>query len=84
VETVLDSQQGLDRALNGEYDLVICDLKMPHLDGRAFYRELGRDRLSPQAISHIETIAELAVRLRETVRRLSDTWASHHDPARTV
>jgi hypothetical protein len=44
----------------------------------------GRDRLSPQAISRIETIAELAVRLRETVRRLSDTWTSQHDPARTV
>jgi His Kinase A (phospho-acceptor) domain len=44
----------------------------------------GRDRLSPQAISRIETIAELAVRLRETVRRLSDTWASQHDPARIV
>jgi hypothetical protein len=44
----------------------------------------GRDRLSPQTISRIETIAELAVRLRETVRRLSDTWASQHDPARTV
>jgi two-component system NtrC family sensor kinase len=42
VDTVLDSQQGLDRALKGEYDLVICDLKMPHLDGRAFYRELLR------------------------------------------
>ena len=25
-----------------EYDLVICDLKMPHLDGRAFYRALVR------------------------------------------
>jgi CheY-like chemotaxis protein len=43
VDTVLDSQQGLDRTLNGEYDLVICDLKMPYLDGRAFYRELLRN-----------------------------------------
>ena len=40
-----------------------------------------RDHLSPKTIARIETIAELAVRLRETVRRLSDTWASQRDPA---
>ncbi len=46
VDTFLDSQQALDRALTGRYELVICDLKMPNLDGRAFYRELVR-RNSP-------------------------------------
>ena len=30
--------------------------------------------LSPAAIARVETIAELAVRLRETVRRLSSSW----------
>ena len=41
VETILDSRQGLDLALRRWYDLVICDLRMPHLDGRAFYRQLA-------------------------------------------
>jgi len=42
VDTVLDSREGLDRVGRQEYDLVICDLKMPYLDGRAFYRALVR------------------------------------------
>jgi PAS domain S-box-containing protein len=40
VEIVLDGRDGLDRAAGGNYALVICDLRMPHLDGRAIYREL--------------------------------------------
>jgi two-component system, NtrC family, sensor kinase len=43
VDTILDSRQGLDLARARRYDLVICDLRMPHLDGRAFYRQLGHD-----------------------------------------
>ncbi len=42
VDTVLDSREGLERLSQREYDLVICDLKMPYLDGRAFYRALAR------------------------------------------
>ena len=41
-----------------------------------------RDRLPPSAIERLETIAELAVRLRETVRRLSNAWEEHHETAR--
>jgi two-component system NtrC family sensor kinase len=40
VDTILDSRQGLELAQTRHYDLVICDLRMPHLDGRAFYRQL--------------------------------------------
>jgi PAS domain S-box-containing protein len=40
VEIVLDGRDGLDRAANGNYALIICDLRMPHLDGRGIYREL--------------------------------------------
>ena len=43
-----------------------------------------RDRLPPVAIERLETIAELAVRLRETVRRLSNAWEDHHEQARPV
>ena len=42
VDTVLDSREGLDRLSREEYDLVICDLRMPYVDGRAFYRALVR------------------------------------------
>jgi two-component system NtrC family sensor kinase len=41
VEIVLDGRDGLDRAAKGNYALVICDLRMPHLDGRGIYRELA-------------------------------------------
>jgi len=38
-----------------------------------------KDRLPAAVIERVETIAELAVRLRETVRRLSHTWDERHD-----
>jgi len=41
-----------------------------------------RDRLPPGAIERLQTIAELAVRLRETVRRLSNAWDENHEHAR--
>jgi PAS domain S-box-containing protein len=44
VEIILDSREGLELAQQRRYDLVICDLRMPHLDGRAFYRQLVRDK----------------------------------------
>lgn len=42
VEAVLDSQEGLLRVSRSYYDLVICDLRMPCLDGPAFYGALVR------------------------------------------
>lgn len=33
-----------------------------------------RDSLPPAAVQRLETIAELAIRLRETIRRLSNAW----------
>jgi signal transduction histidine kinase len=38
-----------------------------------------RDYLPTVAVERLETIAELAVRLRETVRRLSHTWEERYD-----
>jgi len=40
VEAVLDGAKGLRRVLDEPCDLVICDLKMPRLDGQAFYEAL--------------------------------------------
>jgi CheY-like chemotaxis protein len=42
VEATLDSQEGLTRLSRGHYDLVICDLRMPRLDGQAFFDSLVR------------------------------------------
>lgn len=42
VEAVLDGQEGLLRVSRRRYDLVICDLRMPPLDGPAFYDALVR------------------------------------------
>ncbi len=41
-DAVLDSQEGLTRLARASYDLVICDLRMPRLDGPAFYEALVR------------------------------------------
>ncbi|MGH9776449.1 MAG: hybrid sensor histidine kinase/response regulator [Candidatus Acidiferrales bacterium] len=40
VDAVYDSQEGLTRIARNGYDLVICDLRMPRLDGSAFYEAL--------------------------------------------
>ncbi|HXW18660.1 MAG TPA: ATP-binding protein [Candidatus Acidoferrales bacterium] len=42
VEAVLDSQEGLARVARNRYDAVICDVRMPRLDGQAFYQALVR------------------------------------------
>lgn len=42
VEVLLDASEALDRAARRSYDLVICDLKMPGLDGQHFYQALAR------------------------------------------
>jgi signal transduction histidine kinase/ActR/RegA family two-component response regulator len=68
VEAVLDSQEGLARLSRAEYDLVICDLRMPRLDGPAFYDALVRtgspmrdkiifitgDMLAPRTLKFLE------------------------------
>ncbi|MFZ0645819.1 MAG: ATP-binding protein [Candidatus Acidiferrales bacterium] len=48
VEAVLDSQEGLTRLSRARYDLVICDLRMPRVDGPAFYEALVRAGSSAQ------------------------------------
>ena len=42
------------------------------------------EHLSQAAMQRLQTIAELAVRLRETVRRLSNAWDGRHDHVRSV
>ncbi len=68
VEVVLDSREGLARVARYGYDLIICDLRMPRIDGRAFYRSLVRsghpaqlrilfvtgDTLSPRTLDFLD------------------------------
>jgi signal transduction histidine kinase/ActR/RegA family two-component response regulator len=42
VDVILDGREALDRAARADYDLVICDMKMPGLDGQKFYKSLVR------------------------------------------
>lgn len=41
-DVLLDGREALDRAARESYDLVICDMKMPGLDGQHFLRTLQR------------------------------------------
>jgi CheY-like chemotaxis protein len=40
----LDGREALDRAARVSYDLVICDMKMPGLDGQHFHKSLQRTK----------------------------------------
>jgi CheY-like chemotaxis protein len=42
VDTLLDSREALGRIAEKNYSLLICDLKMPNLDGPGLYRALVR------------------------------------------
>ncbi len=41
VDRAGDGEEALERVKERPYDLIICDLKMPRLDGTAFYRTLA-------------------------------------------
>ena len=40
VDVLLDGHEALKQAARETYDLVICDMKMPGLDGQHFYKAL--------------------------------------------
>jgi signal transduction histidine kinase len=44
VERAGDGVEALERLQDGWVDLIVCDLKMPRLDGQSFYRELEASR----------------------------------------
>jgi signal transduction histidine kinase len=45
-------------------------------------RRRADGRLPEAALQRLETITDLAMRMRETIRRLSALWESQHDPVR--
>jgi CheY-like chemotaxis protein len=44
VDVLLDGREALERAGREPFELVICDMKMPGLDGQHFYKSLARAR----------------------------------------
>src|SRR3989454_6284029 len=42
VEVASDGAYALERALAEAFDVIICDLRMPHLSGRDMYAKLDR------------------------------------------
>lgn len=42
VDVLLEGREALERAARERYDLVICDMKMPGLNGQHFYNTLER------------------------------------------
>ena len=69
VNGVLDSRHGLDLISRRSYDLIICDLRMPRLDGPSFFRALQRARNPMQhRILFItgDTLAPSTLRFLET------------------
>jgi CheY-like chemotaxis protein len=43
VQTASDGCEGLALVSRNPYDLIFCDLRMPTMDGQAFYEEIQRD-----------------------------------------
>ena len=46
-----DGEEALAEVKARQFDLVICDLKMPRLDGKAFYRALAQAK--PALVKHV-------------------------------
>ncbi len=44
VDLARDGVEGLERVDAGEYDVILCDVRMPRLDGPGFYAALERTR----------------------------------------
>ena len=41
VETAPDGRAGLDQLAESKFDFILCDLKMPKMDGMSFLKEAG-------------------------------------------
>jgi len=73
VEVLLDGREALDRAARKSFDLVICDMKMPGLDGQHFYKSLERSGNSLRERFLFVTGDVIAAQTREFLER-------HHLP----
>ena len=69
VDVLLDGREALDRATRQSFDLVICDMKMPGLDGQHFYKSLERSGNSLRKRFLFVTGDIIAAQTREFLER---------------
>ena len=69
VEVLQDGREALDRAARQSFDLVICDMKMPGLDGQHFYKSLERSGNSLRERFLFVTGDVIAAQTREFLER---------------
>ena len=69
VDVLLDAREALDRAAHQQYALVICDMKMPGLDGEDFYQALARAKNPLRDRFLFVTGDVLAAHTRDFLRR---------------
>jgi two-component system NtrC family sensor kinase len=69
VDVLLDGREALDRAARVSYDLVICDMKMPGLDGQHFHKSLQRTKNPLSARFLFVTGDVIAAQTREFLER---------------
>jgi CheY-like chemotaxis protein len=50
IETVPDGRAALEKIQAGAYDLILCDVRMPRLDGPGLYRAL--EQSNPKLLPH--------------------------------
>src|SRR5690349_2966889 len=46
VDAVFDGREGLDRALNGEFDAIVLDVMLPGMDGLEIARRMREEQLT--------------------------------------
>src|SRR5713226_6957955 len=69
VDVLSDGREALDRAARQSFDLVICDMKMPGLDGQHFYKSLERSGNSLRERFLFVTGDVIAAQTREFLER---------------
>ena len=82
-----DSRRGLEEACRQPFELVICDVRMPELDGPAFHRLLSERR--PELARRLlfttgDTLARDTIRFLEQVRLPHLAKPFHVEELRTV
>jgi two-component system NtrC family sensor kinase len=48
IEIHLDGREAAERAASEKFDLIVCDMKMPNLDGQSLYESLSRAKKTVQ------------------------------------
>jgi CheY-like chemotaxis protein len=89
VDTAANGRLALDKLQGRTYDLILCDLRMPELDGPGLYHELEKrypqlqqrvifltgDTLSPEAREFLEKVG--VARLSKPFRAAEVRWVVH-------